>query len=124
MKKIVVSFCFVVFLASMAWTQCEGVQLKPGAESFKKFTNGCQVQFEFCGVDETLVKHQDLLVQNKLNAQLTFDKIDNGKFACTLTIQDSFDPDYAVKIMGATGFTVVHKGDRKLTINDYNLWFK
>jgi hypothetical protein len=123
MKKLLVLMFGWVMIQMVSWSQCNGVQLKPGAESYKKYTNGCQVVFDFCGKEATLLKHQGLLTEVYPQAQFAYTAIATDQYACTLTIPQVEAKDYAVKIMMSMGFQVVTKGDKKLTGDEAQIWF-
>jgi hypothetical protein len=124
MKKLILSFIGVACIAMASHAQCSGAQLKNGADSFKLFTNGSQVYFDFCGKEGSLLKHQALLHEVYPTAQFSFQSAGNDLFNCTLTLNDVQQPEYAAKIMVAMGFEVVFKGEQKLTINESSAWFK
>jgi hypothetical protein len=124
MKKGFLVLAGIILMQFAAFSQCDGVQLKPGADSYKKYTNGCQVIFDFCGKEVTLNKHKNLLNEVYPQAQFEFTAAGNDLFTCTLTIPDMQEKEYAVKVMRAMGFENVKKGDKKLNGNEAAIWFK
>jgi len=124
MKKLILSLIGMAILSTTTYAQCSGAQLKSGSDSFKMFTNGSQVNFDFCGKEASLLKHQALLKEVYPTAQFNFQSAGSDLFSCTLTLNDVQQPEYAVKIMVAMGFEVVFKGEQKLTINEASAWFK
>ncbi|MEY4329818.1 MAG: hypothetical protein RL609_566 [Bacteroidota bacterium] len=125
MKKI---FLGVAFLAMSNWafSQCNGVVLKEGNTSFKKFTDGMQVSFDFCGDKDQLVSILDKADTMKENAYLTVenDPLNGEKYNCVLTIRGAVDYDYAVKMMAAMGINKVTKNGQLLDLNNTNAWYK
>ncbi len=125
MKKVLLSFA--LFLAAqITFAQCDGVILKEGSASFRRFTNGMQVNFDFCGSKDELTKIID--ETSKLNDAVKLD-IENDpssetKYNCILTIRGDVDYNYAVKMMSAMGIQTVTKNGKKLYQSDAENWYK
>jgi hypothetical protein len=102
------------------------VVLKEGNTSFKKFTDGMQVSFDFCGDKDQLVSILDKADTMKENAYLTVenDPLNGEKYNCVLTIRGAVDYDYAVKMMAAMGINKVTKNGQLLDLNNTNAWYK
>jgi hypothetical protein len=125
MKKVLLSFALFLGV-QFAFAQCDGVILKEGSASFRRFTNGMQVNFDFCGSKDELTKIID--ETSKLNDAVKLD-IENDpssetKYNCILTIRGDVDYNYAVKMMNAMGIQSVTKNGKKLSQSDAENWYK
>jgi hypothetical protein len=125
MKKIFLGIALIT-ISNWALSQCNGVVLMEGSSSFKKFTDGMQVSFDFCGEKEALVTILDKAETLKKNAYLSVenDPLNGEKYNCVLTIRGETDFHYAVKMMTALGINSVTKNGQKLDLNNADAWYK
>jgi hypothetical protein len=125
MKKIFLGIALIT-ISNWAMSQCNGVVLKEGSSSFKKFTDGMQVSFDFCGEKDALAAIMDKAESVKSSAYLSVenDPLNGEKYNCVLTIRGEVDFNYAVKIMSAMGINSVTKNGQKLDLNNTDAWYK
>jgi hypothetical protein len=125
MKKIFLGIALFT-ISNWAMSQCSGVILKDGNASFKKYTDGMQVNFDFCGEKDGLVTILDKAEEIKDIAYLTVenDPLNGEKYNCVLTIRGEVDYNYAIKLMSALGINSVTKNGKKLDLNNADAWYK
>ncbi len=125
MKKVILGIAMIT-ISNWTLAQCNGVVLKEGNTSFKKFTDGMQVSFDFCGEKDALAAILDKAETMKSNAYINVenDPLNGEKYNCVLTIRGEVDFNYAVKIMSAMGINSVTKNGQKLDLNNADAWYK
>lgn len=125
MKKIFLGVAFLT-LTNWSYSQCNGVTLMEGNSSFKRYTDGMQVYFDFCGSKDQLLTILDKAETMKESAYISVenDPLNGEKYNCMLTIRGEVDFDYAVKIMAAMGINKVTKNGQLLDLNNTNAWYK